>query len=102
MSYFDPKRCPALYQEEYDTDTVRTLAKNMGLKADRNGVYQIGCGNIRPYYGEAVKLPYLYFPVIIKDAGVIRSGRNFREQILCSCMRGKWWEIDRAVNAAKC
>ena len=77
MSYFLTRNgCPALYQEEYDTDTVRTLAKNMGLKADRNGVYQIGCGNIRPYYGEAVKLPYLYFPVIIKDAGVIRSGRE--------------------------
>ena len=52
MSYFLTRNgCPALYQEEYDTDTVRTLAKNMGLKADRNGVYQIGCGNIRTYYG---------------------------------------------------
>jgi len=103
MSYFLTRNgCPALYQEEYDTDTVRTLAKNMGVKADRNGVYQIGCGNIRPYYGEAVKLPYLYFPVIIKDAGVIRSGRELPEAdfyvLVCG---GKWWEIDRTVNAAK-
>lgn len=103
MSYFLTRNgCPALYQEEYDTDTVRTLAKNMGVKADRNGVYQIGCGNIRPYYGEAVKLPYLYFPVIIKDAGVIRSGRELPGAdfyvLVCG---GKWWEIDRAVNAAK-
>ena len=103
MSYFLTRNgCPALYQEEYDTDTVRTLAKNMGVKADRNGVYQIGCGNIRPYYGEAVKLPYLYFPVIIKDVGVIRPEEKLPEAdfyvLVCG---GKWWEIDRTVNAAK-
>ena len=49
-----------------------------------------------------MKLPYLYFPVIIKDAGVIRSGRELPEAyfyvLVCG---GKWWEIDRTVNAAK-
>lgn len=33
----------------------------------------------RPYYGEAVKLPYLYFPVIIKDVGVIRPEEKLPE-----------------------
>ena len=103
MSHFLTRNgCPALYQEAYDTSAVRTLAKNMGIKTDRTGVYRIGCGSIRPYYGEAVKLPYLYFPVIIKDAGVIRSGRELPGAdfyvLVCG---GKWWEIDRAVNAAK-
>ena len=90
MSYFLTRNgCPALYQEAYDTDTVRTLAKNMGVKADRTGVYRIGCGSIRPYYGEAVKLPYLYFPVIIKDAGVIRPDGNFRKQIFMFLYAGE-------------
>lgn len=56
----------------------------------------------RPYYGEAVKLPYLYFPVIIKDVGVIRPEEKLPEAdfyvLVCG---GKWWEIDRTVNAAK-
>ena len=103
MSYFLTRNgCPALYQEAYDTSAVRTLAKNMGIKTDRTGVYRIGCGSIRPYYGEAVKLPYLYFPVIIKDVGVIRPEEKLPEAdfyvLVCG---GKWWEIDRTVNAAK-
>ena len=103
MSYFLTRNgCPALYQEAYDTDTVRVLAKNMGIKTDRTGVYRIGCGSILPYYGEAVKLPYLYFPVVIKDAGVIRPEETLPEAdfyvLVCG---GKWWEIDRSVNAAK-
>ena len=56
----------------------------------------------RPYYGDAVKLPYLYFPVIIKDVGVIRPEEKLPEAdfyvLVCG---GKWWEIDRTVNAAK-
>ena len=103
MSHFLTRNgCPALYQEDYDTSAVRTLAKNMGIKTDRTGVYRIGCGSIRPYYGEAVKLPYLYFPVIIKDVGVIRPEEKLPEAdfyvLVCG---GKWWEIDRTVNAAK-
>ena len=103
MSHFLTRNgCPALYQEAYDTSAVRTLAKNMGIKTDRTGVYRIGCGSIRPYYGEAVKLPYLYFPVIIKDVGVIRPEEKLPEAdfyvLVCG---GKWWEIDRTVNAAK-
>ncbi len=42
-----------------------------------------------PYYGEAVKLPYLYFPVIIKDVGVIRPERNFRKQIFMFLYAGE-------------
>ena len=103
MSHFLTRNgCPALYQEAYDTSAVRTLAKNMGIKTDRTGVYRIGCGSIRPYYGDAVKLPYLYFPVIIKDVGVIRPEEKLPEAdfyvLVCG---GKWWEIDRTVNAAK-
>ena len=91
-----------LYQEEYDTETVRMLAKHMKLQPDGTGVYHIGCADIRPYYGSAVKLPYLYFPVIIKDAGVICPEKEIPEGdfyiLVCG---GKWWEIDRTVRAAK-
>ena len=49
-----------------------------------------------------MKLPYLYFPVIIKDVGVIRPEEKLPEAdfyvLVCG---GKWWEIDRTVNAAK-
>ena len=95
--------CPALYQEAYDTDTVRVLAKTAGLSADASGVYHFGCTNIRPYYGEAVKLPYLYFPVIIKDTGCQwQTGCRLPEAdfIVLVC-GGKWWENDASLQAAR-
>lgn len=48
-----------------------------------------GCGSIRPYYGEAVKLPYLYFPVIIKDVGVIRPEEKLPEAIFMFLYAGE-------------
>ena len=62
MSYFLTGMGVRLYIRKL-TIRIRfaSLRKNMGIKTDRTGVYQIGCGSIRPYYGEAVKLPYLYF-----------------------------------------
>lgn len=95
--------CPALYQEEYDTDTIRTLIKNRKLKEDRTGVYHIGCTNIRPFYGKSVKMPYLFFPIIVKDTGVTwQEGLLLPEAdlyvLVCG---GKWWETDRTLRAAE-
>lgn len=94
--------CPALYQEEYDTDTIRILAKNRHVKADSTGVYQIGCTNIRPYYGKSVKVPYLFFPTVVRDAGTawqenhVLSDADFYV-LVCG---GKWWEIDNTLRTA--
>lgn len=94
---------PSLYQEAYDTDTVRVLARNLGLAAARSGIYQLGSINIRPYYGETVRLPLLYFPIVIKDAGCgWMEGKRLPEAdfyvIVCG---GKWWENDNTLNAAR-
>lgn len=94
---------PTLYQEEYDTDTIRTMARNLNAKPDRIGVYHIGCNNIRPFYGKSVKLPYHYFPIIIKDIGTSwKEQKNLPEAdfyvLLCG---GKWWEIDHALHAVR-
>ncbi len=90
-----------LYQELYDTDTVRTLARTLGAKTDEAGVYHFGCLNICPYYGKSVKLPYHYYPIIIRDLGV--SWKDDPElpeadfYVLVS--GGKWWELDLTVQA---
>ena len=94
---------PALYQEEYDTDAVRILARNINAKADSTGVFHIGSLCIRPYYGKSVKMPYHYFPIIIKDIGVSwKDEKDLPEGdfyvLVCG---GKWWETDHTRKAAR-
>ena len=92
-----------LYHEGCDSDAVRTLAKSMGLKADGSGVFGIGALRLRPYYGEAVKIPYLYYPVIIRDAGTDwRQGRSLSGADLCVLVcGGKRWETESVLRAAR-
>lgn len=90
-----------LYQELYGTDMVRTLARNLGAKPDEAGVYHFRCLNICPYYGKSVKLPYHYYPIIIRDLGV--SWKDESElpdaDLYVLVSGGKWWEIDFTVQA---
>jgi serine/threonine-protein kinase len=94
---------PALYQEEYDTDAVRTLVRNMHVKADRTGVYRIGCTSIRPNYGRAVKLPCPFYPTVIKDTGIAWQGASALPdaEIYVLVCGGKWWETDNTRYAAE-
>ena len=92
-----------LYQELYDTDTARTLAQNLGAKVDEAGVYHFGCLNICPYYGKSVRLPYQYYPIIIRDQGV--SWKDKPElpdaDLYVLVCGGKWWELDLTIQAVK-
>lgn len=94
---------PTLYQEEYDTGTVRALANGRGLKADRRGVFRIGALRLRPYYGEAVRLPYLYYPIVIKDTGASwTQNRRLPEADFCVLVcGGKCWETGNTLAAAR-
>lgn len=94
---------PTLYQEAYDSDAARMFARNRNAKADSSGVYHIGSLNIRPYYGTSVKVPYLYFPTIIKDMGAVwQEERSLPEAdfyvLVCG---GKWWETENTMQAAR-
>lgn len=91
------------YQEECDTDTVRTLARNKGLRADRTGVYHIGGLALRPYYGRAVCMPYQYYQTIIKDAGVFRKqdAEKPEADLFAVVCGAKWWETDQTLAAAR-
>ncbi len=93
----------ALYQESYDTDSVRILVRNLRVKPDEAGVYHVGCVNIRPYYGKSVNLPYHYYPIFIRDIGT-----NWREpaelsesDVVVLVCGGKWWETDAFLEAAR-
>ena len=89
-----------LYQELYDTDTIRSFTRNIGVKSDEDGVYHVGCLNICPFYGKSVKLPYHHYPIIIRDLGV--SWKNESElpdaDLYVLVSGGKWWEIDLAIQ----
>lgn len=98
---------PALYQEAHDTDTARNLAKRKHAEPDRFGVCHIGDLNLRPYYGPSVQMPYPYYPMIIKDMGVLRpeygkipdlpGGPEF---LLVVC-GGQPWELDRTIASVR-
>lgn len=95
--------CPALYQEEHDTDAVRTLIRNTKAKADDTGVYHMGALSIRPYYGSSVKMPYRYFPAVIKDIGTSwqESACLPEAALYVLVCGGKWWETDHTLRAAR-
>jgi len=90
-----------LYQEECDTDAIRNLLHCLHVKSDRAGVYRLGCLNIRPYYGKAVKMPYHYFSIVVKDAGITwKSWTDFpAADVYILVCGGKRWEIHQAVQA---
>lgn len=94
---------PTLYQESYDTDSVRNLVRNLSVKSDEAGVYHFGCLNIRPFYGKSVKLPYRYYPIIIRDIGTSwREKKDLPAADLCVLVcGGKWWETDAFLEAAR-
>ena len=115
MSHFLTRNgCPALYQEAYDTSAVRTLAKKYG---NQNGPDRRISNRMRKHpalYGEAVKLPYLYFPVIIKDVGIrpeeklpeadfmfLYAGKMVGDRQDCECGEDlkKPWECDPALQS---
>jgi len=94
---------PALYQEDWDTDAVRTLARNTKAKADSAGIYHVKSIGIRPFYGKTVKLPYRYYPVVVKDVGTSWQQNNELPDadfyvLVCG---GKWWETDHTLRAAR-
>ena len=94
---------PALYQEEYDTDAVRLFMRNTKARPDGAGVFHIGSLHIRPYYGRTVKMPYRYFPIIIKDIGTAWQGQETLPEadffvLVCG---GKWWETARTLAASR-
>ena len=95
--------CPTLYQEEYDTETARNLVRSLSARKDDSGVYQKGCLYIRPNYGDSVRIPYRYFPVITKDIGAGWQEQNDLPEgdyyvLVCG---GKWWETDAVLRALK-
>ncbi len=94
---------PTLYQEGYDTDTVRMAARNLHARPDEAGVYHIGCTDIRPYYGSSVRLPYPYYPNIITDMGASWLGdcRLPEADLYVLVCGGKWWETDHALRAVR-
>ncbi len=92
-----------LYQELYDTDSVRNLVRSQKAMPDESGVYHIGCMNIRPNYGKSVRLPYRYYPIIISDIGTgTCENSNLPDADLCVLVcGGKWWERERSFQAAR-
>lgn len=94
----------ALYQEAYDTATIRNLLERRKQKPDRFGVCRMDGVNLRPFYGEAVHMPNSYFPMIIKDIGTAwkedRSLVRDTELLVLVC-GGKWWELDSTILAVE-
>lgn len=93
----------ALYREDWDTDTVRILAKRMKKTADKSGLFHIGRLYMRPYYGEAVRLLCGYFPIVIRDTGCLwMDGAPLPEAAVYVLVCGsRPWETESVIRGAK-
>ncbi len=93
----------ALFEESHDSTAVRTLASNMGLKADAGGEYHIKNLSLRPYYPPSVRLENRFYPIVVSDAGAFgNAGFDIPKAdlyvLLCT---GKWWETKEPLKAAR-
>lgn len=95
--------CTSLYQELTDSSSVRNLAHYQGAKQDEYGEYHFGCFHIRPFYGNSVKLPYRFYPNIIKDIGISwKEERELPEADLYILICGsRCWERDYTLQALR-
>ena len=94
---------PALYQEEWETDAVRTMARTRNMEANDAGIYHMDSLCVRPFYGRSVKLPCRYFPAVVKDTGVSWKEGTFLPEadLYVMVCGGKWWEVDSTLQAAR-
>lgn len=93
----------ALYTECNENDLVRKMAKYAKLSPDLYGIYHCHGLNLRPKYGECVKLKLPEYDVLLEDfaervEAVPEDGDYDLILLLCG---GKWWEVHDSIRAAR-
>lgn len=68
-AYLNGRGYPCLYEEWNTSGDVRAMAEYLGKDMDSKGICQIFGVPVKPWYGEAVRLPQCPYPVVVRDYG---------------------------------
>lgn len=100
-SYLEQAGYQTLYEERNPSGDVKAMALRCGSVKDSYGIYQVNQIPMKPYYGEAVYLRPVHYPVVIRDYGIewktVREDRDMKALWLVH--GGKWWEQDAGARA---
>lgn len=99
--YLNQSGYKTLYEERNRSGDVRAMALRCKSVLDSYGIYQVKGISMKPFYGEAVCLKPVEYPVVIRDYGLewktVRTALDVNALWLVH--GGKWWEQDAGVQA---
>jgi len=99
--YLDQAGYKTLYEERNPSGDVRAMALRCRGTLDSYGIYQVKQTAMKPFYGGAVYLKPVEYPVVIRDYGLewktVRDDRDM--EALWLVHGGKWWEQEAGARA---
>lgn len=99
-SYLSGKGIRNLYEECNTSGTVKSIADALDKRADRNGIFHIKNLELRPRYGECVRLERPHYDAVIRDFGAdVCSACGMECQAILLLCGSKWWELSAAACA---
>lgn len=92
-SYLSGKGFRSIYKECNTSGMVKDIANVLEKKADRHGIFHIKNLELRPHYGECVRLDMPQYDAVIHDFGDdVHSVCGMDFQIILLLCGSKWWE----------
>lgn len=100
-SYLSERGVDNLYLEEHDPGVMRASAEYLGEKPDSSGVWRLSGWELKPKYGECVKLETPERRAVILDFGTDLEAAQREEncELLLLICGGKWWEAAGSSRA---
>ena len=99
--YLNQTGYKTLYEEWNHSGDVRSMAFRCRSAMDSYGIYTIKGTAMRPFYGEAVCLKSVEYPVVVRDYGLqwkaVRETGDIKAIWLVH--GGKWWEQEAGAQA---
>lgn len=101
-SYLSRKGTPNLYVEKNQSGMALDLMSYFGRSPDKEGICRVKNWNLRPCYGQCVKLDEPDFFTWIEDYGADTEAACKEEHTLTLLVcGGKWWELKASVKAIR-
>lgn len=99
--YLNQAGYKTLYEERNPSGDVRAMARRCRSALDSYGIHQVNQMPMKPFYGEAVCLKPVEYPVVIRDYGTEwKAARDDQDiQALWLVHGGKWWEQEAGSQA---
>lgn len=100
-SYLSLRGVDNLYLEEHEPGIMRASAEYLGQKPDESGIWRLKDWELRPKYGQCVRLKLPERRAVILDFGTDLEAAQREEgcELLLLICGGKWWEVPDSQKA---